>query len=117
VVKAGLQFGGDIAKGDGVGPRSGTAGELEAQVDTFIAALASTIQPGPTTTTAPTTTSTTSTTTTLAVPAVCCNLGGVACAWLPAEDCIGGSPADRTPGAAGSVCDSVTGTCTLTPAP
>jgi hypothetical protein len=120
LTKAVLKFAGDIAKADVVGTCSGTADELEGQVDTFIAALASIIQPGPTTTTAPTTTSTTATTstttTTLAGSAVCCNLGGVACAWLPAEDCIGDSSADRTPGAPGSVCDSATGTCTLTPA-
>jgi len=121
LTKVELKFAGDISKADVVGICSGTAGELEAQVDTFIAALATTIQPEPTTTTAPTTstTSTTSTpsttTTTLAGSAVCCNLGGVACAWLPADACIGGS-ADRTPGAPGSVCDSATGTCTLTPA-
>ena len=119
LTKAELKFAGDIAKADVVGTCSGTADELEAQVETFIAALATAIQPGPTTTTAPTTSTTTptpsSTTTTLVGSAVCCNLGGVACAWLPADACIGGS-ADRTPGAPGSVCDSATGTCTLTPA-
>jgi hypothetical protein len=116
LTKAELKFAGDIAKADVIGTCSGTAGELEAQVDMFIATLASTIQPGPTTTTPPTTSSTTSTTTTLEGSAVCCNLGGVACAWLPAEGCIGGASGDRTPGAPGSVCDSATGTCTLTPA-
>jgi hypothetical protein len=116
LTNAELKFAGDIAKADVVGTCSGTAGELEAQVDTFIAALASTIQPGLTTTTPPTTSSTTSTTTTLAGSAVCCNIGGLACAWLPAEGCIGGASADRTPGAPGSVCDSATGTCTLSPA-
>jgi hypothetical protein len=116
LTKAELKFAGDIAKADVVGTCAGTSSELEAQVDNFIAALATTIQPGPITTTPPTTSSTTSTTTTLAGSAVCCNLGGVACAWLPAEGCIGGTSADRTPGAPGSACDSATGTCTLTPA-
>jgi hypothetical protein len=89
LTKAELKFVGDIAKADAAGTCPGTADALEAQVDDFIAALAAGIQPGPTTTTAPTTSTTSTgpssstTTTTVAGAAVCCNLGGVACAWLP----------------------------------
>src|SRR5262245_42748504 len=122
LTKAETKFLADIVKADAAGTCSGTAADLEDQVDAFVAALVANIQAVPTTTMPPTTSTTTTPTTSTSStqeapgPVGCCNLGGVACAWLPADQCTHGPPVNGTPGAPGSVCDSATGTCTLTTA-
>src|SRR5262249_31336761 len=69
----------------------------------------------PATTTSTTTIPSTTTTTTTPEPVGCCDLVVSACLWLSPADCA--SPLfNGTPGPAGSVCDSATGTCTTVPA-
>jgi hypothetical protein len=107
--KAGIKFQADIAKADAAGPCSGDAATLDVQADACVDSFVHSIQPSTTTTAA-------STTTTSTLPATfgCCQFPGSGfCAWTTAESC---TESNGVPGDPGSVCDSATGSCTLSPA-
>jgi len=112
------QFDHAILKAEGKGgcAQKGQMSTLEAQVDAFMDALTSQLQPTGTVTTTTTRTART-TTTTASTARTCCRFAsGGTCDWAPSAEACSGNEVPGTPGASGSVCNGATGTCTSPPA-